>query len=100
MKNIFSFIAVLLFILVFAGCDKVLIPQQPQNTSVAVNDTFRKILIEDFTGHFCQNCPAAAEMVDSLSNAYPGQVIGVGVHIDFFAEPCPPHAPYAGMLPG
>ncbi|MDQ3108931.1 MAG: Omp28-related outer membrane protein [Bacteroidota bacterium] len=97
MKKIFAFIAVSLF-LVFSGCDKVLIPQQPR-AATSVGDTVRRIFIEDFTGHYCPNCPLAAEMLDSVKNAFPGQVIGMGVHIQTFAWPCPPHGSVVGQLP-
>ncbi|CAN5863311.1 hypothetical protein BH11BAC7_BH11BAC7_21680 [soil metagenome] len=99
MKKLFPFIA-FLSILIFSGCDKVLIPQQPHSSVVQVNDTFRKIFIEDFTGHTCQNCPAAAHVLENLKNAYPGQVIGMSVHIDYFAIPCPPNPLPFGAQPG
>lgn len=99
MKKVFPFIA-FLSILVFAGCDKVLIPQQPHSVIVQVNDTFRKIFIEDFTGHTCQNCPAAAHELENLKAAYPEQIIGMAVHIDYFAIPCPPNPLPPGALPG
>lgn len=87
MKKVFPFI-VFLSLLAFAGCDKVLIPQQPHNSVVQVNDTFRKIFIEDFTGHLCQNCPAAAHVIEDLKAAYPDQVIALAVHSTYWAEPC------------
>jgi hypothetical protein len=98
MKKVLSIIAVLSIII--SGCDKVLIPQQQASSSSTTNDTVRKILIEDFTGHFCQNCPGAARMIDSLEHTYPGQVIGIGIHINEFAQPYPEHAPVPNMLPG
>ena len=87
MKKVFSAIAVL-SILIFSGCDKVLIPQQPHTAVIPTNDTIRKIFIEDFTGHLCQNCPAAAHVLDSLKAAFPEQIIGMAVHSTYWAEPC------------
>jgi hypothetical protein len=98
MKKVFPYIAVLS--LLFMSCDKVLIPQQPHTTVIPTNDTIRKIFIEDFTGHTCPNCPPAAHKLDSLKAIYPEQIIGMAVHIDFFAIPCPPNPQPLGALPG
>ncbi|CAN5202775.1 hypothetical protein BH09BAC5_BH09BAC5_13660 [soil metagenome] len=98
MKNyILFFVAIAIFTF---SCDYVTIPQQAGGSPVTpTSDTIRRILIEDFTGHTCQNCPSAARMIDSLSQIFPGQIIGMGIHNDFFAEPCPPHQPPAGTFP-
>lgn len=41
----------------------------------------RAVLIEDFTGQLCLNCPTATEVVDSLIAAYGDTaVIAVGIH--------------------
>lgn len=86
MKKVVSAIAVL-FVLI-SGCDKVLIPQQPHTVVIPTNDTIRKVFIEDFTGHLCQNCPEAAHQIEALKAAYPNQVIAMAVHSTFWAEPC------------
>jgi hypothetical protein len=78
--------------LAFVGCDYVDVPQQAGNTPVIpTSDTIRRVLVEDFTGHTCINCPDAARMLDSLQHIFPDQIVGLAVHYDFFAEPCPPH---------
>ena len=61
-----------------------------ENTSNIV----QKALIEDFTGHKCQNCPEATEELHSLQDYYGNQVIGIAIHAGFFAEPNPVEAPY------
>jgi thiol-disulfide isomerase/thioredoxin len=98
MKKIFSLVVISSVLAL--GCDYVQVPQQAGSGIIPTSDTIRKIFIEDFTGHTCPNCPSAARMIDSLANAFPGQIIGMGVHIDFFAEPCPPHGLPAGALTG
>jgi hypothetical protein len=40
----------------------------------------RKVLIEDFTGHRCKNCPYAAEKIHELQDAYGENVIGIAIH--------------------
>lgn len=54
----------------------------------------QKVLIEDFTGHKCQNCPEAAEELHSLQDDYGQQVIGIAIHAGFFADPNPSGAPF------
>ena len=46
----------------------------------------RKILVEDFTGHTCGNCPRAAETAESLKQIYCDHIVTVAVHMGFFAE--------------
>lgn len=54
----------------------------------------RRVLIEDFTGHTCGNCPAAAILLENLINTYQGRVVGVAIHAgETFAAPAPPTYP-------
>lgn len=46
----------------------------------------RKVLLEDYTGHQCGNCPSAAVKVHDISEMYSGQVVALGVHAGGFAE--------------
>ncbi|MBM3170181.1 MAG: Omp28-related outer membrane protein [Bacteroidetes bacterium] len=39
-----------------------------------------KLLLEDYTGHRCGNCPLAASKLHELQVAHPGQVVGLAVH--------------------
>lgn len=52
----------------------------------------RNVLIEDFTGASCSNCPAGHEILNSLSDQYPGRLNILGLHINNFSQ----SAPYAG----
>ncbi|MDO7873974.1 Omp28-related outer membrane protein [Hymenobacter sp. ASUV-10] len=48
----------------------------------------QNVLIDDYTGQYCGNCPRAAHMADSMERKYPGRVFGVEVHAtDYFAAP-------------
>jgi|GEM_PF-2020623 len=54
----------------------------------------QNVLIEDFTGQYCGNCPRAAHMADSLEHKYPGRVVAMEVHAtQYFAAPRLPHFP-------
>lgn len=46
----------------------------------------KKVLLEDFTGHQCGNCPRAHEEALSIYNQYPGKVVIVSEHVGYFAE--------------
>jgi Outer membrane protein Omp28 len=71
----------------FFSCDQV---DDIYETPPKPVDSRRKVLVEDYTGHKCGNCPRAARVLyDSLQVAYPEQVIGIGVHAGFFAKPLP-----------
>lgn len=43
-------------------------------------NTLTNVLIEDFTGHRCFNCPNAATLAHNLMNANPGRVFVAGIH--------------------
>lgn len=43
-------------------------------------NTFQNVLLEDFTGHTCTNCPAAAVIAKGLEDANPGRVIIASIH--------------------
>ena len=46
----------------------------------------RAVLIEDFTGQGCVNCPKATEVVTQLEEQYPDGVIAVAIHCGPFAR--------------
>ena len=53
----------------------------------------RNILIEDFTGHTCQNCPEAAKELEAIHDVYGDQIIGIAIHVvKSFARPYPESA--------
>ena len=43
-------------------------------------DAKRAVLIEDFTGQRCINCPKAAEKIEQLKAEYGQSIIAVGIH--------------------
>lgn len=47
----------------------------------------RKILVEDYTGHTCGNCPRAAEILHSLECEWGDRVVPLAVHVGFFSLP-------------
>jgi thiol-disulfide isomerase/thioredoxin len=50
----------------------------------------KKVLIEDFTGHTCPNCPDAARELEAIHAIYGDQIIGMALHVSkAFARPYP-----------
>lgn len=49
-------------------------------TFTANTNTDRNVIIEDYTGHKCPNCPAAATMAADIEDANPGRVFVSSVH--------------------
>lgn len=46
----------------------------------------KKILLEDYTGHLCGNCPEAAAEITRLKTIYCDHIIPIGIHVGFFAR--------------
>ena len=71
-----------------SSCDKL---EAPYAVKKSGGDTttgmFRKVLLEDYTGHKCVNCPEAALAARALEHSLNGRLIVMAVHAGFFAEP-------------
>jgi hypothetical protein len=52
----------------------------PWPTFTANNNTEKNILLEDYTGHTCTNCPAAADIAHQLEANHPDRVFVASVH--------------------
>lgn len=91
MKQIRFWIAFTLLVAAFIfGCDKVEEPFVRNTGGNGGNDTtefVRKVLLEDYTGHKCVNCPGAAVVARELQEENEGKVIVISVHSGFFAMP-------------
>ena len=100
MKSVlFSIVVVVSVIL--TSCDYVQNPHPAVNANVSDTTTcpspsfptltthIKKILIEDFTGHTCGNCPKAAKELHDIDSIYPGKIIGLGLHVGGYAAPMP-----------
>ena len=94
------FIGSTLFLFGLFSCDKISTPVKP--IVRYTNDTapVRKVLLEDYTGHFCGNCPLAAAQADSLMNIYGNRLVMMKVNVGFFAEPYPTHPETPGAPAG
>ncbi len=87
MKKLLRFSwALLLTITVFSACkkDSTSTPTEnnTNNTGYAnVPESFtKKVLLEEYTGEWCVNCPDGALYIKNIMTKYPTQVISAGVH--------------------
>ena len=89
-----KYITLLSIILIITSCDVVEGPYM-SDTVISPIDTItntylKKVLIEDFTGHLCPNCPDAARELDAIHDIYGDQIIGMALHVTkSFARPYP-----------
>ncbi len=88
MKKIISKITSLLFLIgVNVSCDYVtnVNPPVEPTTGPVSNVIYRKVLVEDYTGHKCGNCPAAAVVLSGLETTFSGKIVPLAIHAGFFA---------------
>jgi hypothetical protein len=96
MKFIKTLLIVLpLVVLLFTSCDKINTPYALAKHGNIIDtiidwDTaiqVKRVLLEDYTGHTCQNCPAAGAIAHSQEAFYNGKLIVMAVHAGYYAEP-------------
>lgn len=74
-----------------------------EDTSYVDLDTFNKaitqpknVLIEDFTGVQCSNCPDAAKKIKEIKEKHPGRIVSMGIYAgaEVFTNPKSGHSTY------
>ena len=90
-----SLIVVWLITLMLQSCDKISSPYAVVKNS-NIKDTVmswdtvvavRRVLLEDYTGHKCVNCPEATIAGKALEAQYGGKLIMIEVHAGYYALP-------------
>src|SRR5688572_17264194 len=93
-KNLLCLFTVIAAVVLFSSCDDVDPPYTQTVSGPTSSGTTRKILIEDYTGFKCGNCPAAATTIyNTLLPVFGQDLITIGVHAspsNTFTEPSPP----------
>jgi len=98
MKTIFSIFVIASFPFFIASCDKIEGPYMNENNTVdtaecpvpdfpAFSNPQHKVLLEEFTGHKCPNCPIGASTAHDLLVTYADQLAVVAFHAGYFATP-------------
>ncbi len=86
----------------FFSCDKVEGPYMvheiidascdtPQFSSLGT--TYRKLLLEEFTGHTCVNCPDGHRRSNLLIDKYQDSIVVIAIHAGVFSQPELPEFP-------
>ncbi len=90
-RNIKLIIITTFFIALFISCDDVKPPYEEHST--VITDTTQKVvLLEDYTGFLCGNCPAASEVAHSIKEKYPNNIVVIEVHAGVYAKPTKEHS--------
>lgn len=98
MKNVQYLFVGLIASFFLITCDEIeppyLIPVGGADTSECpvpefphIHNPVKRVLLEDYTGHTCVNCPTAAQLAHELEVSLNDQLIVIAVHAGFFAMP-------------
>ena len=96
MKKIFTPIVIAIAAIFFASCDKIEGPFieviHTEDVDVEFPDlnpssVYRKILLEEYTGHNCSNCPDGHQKLEELHAIYGDTLIAIGLHTGVYARP-------------
>lgn len=86
-KNISYLLPALMLSFALVSCDN--ISEDDRYIETSPVETLRKVLLEEFTGQFCPNCPEGHEVIESLEEQYGDQLIVVSIHAGNFGVPAP-----------
>ncbi len=96
MKVFLNCCLIVFSVIVFQACDKVSAPykQTIPVTPPPTNVVQKKVLVEDYTGHKCGNCPRASKEIYDLKAIYGDRLVIMAIHAGGFATTFPQGAPY------
>ena len=80
MKYRIILIGLLSIIFTFQSCNKVEESYLIETGEIQAKKT---ILIEEFTGHQCPNCPRAAKALDDIVDTYGDRIVIVAIHANY-----------------
>lgn len=84
-NNIYNKFAICAAALSLMACSN--IDEDDRFIEVEPVEVAKRVLIEDFTGQRCVNCPNASEMIESLQEQYGAEnIIAVGIHSGPFSK--------------
>lgn len=90
--TIYAILTAFLIAGLFHSCDEIEKPYVRKDDSGNGGDNgdegaVQKVLVEEFTGHKCVNCPSAHDLLGNLKDDYGDSLIIVSIHAGFFARP-------------
>ena len=90
-----SVLFILMAGLLWLGCEEippVISPSMGNNNPnepIPVEDQQRQVLIEEFTGVRCVNCPAGSAAIEDLLGIHGQRLVAISIHAGSFAPPYP-----------
>lgn len=81
--------------LITTGCNG--IAEDDRYIEVETSKAERTVLLEDFTGQNCVNCPAAHRTIEALEEQYGDNLIAVSIHAGYFGIPAT-NKRYTGLM--
>lgn len=87
MNKITAFLIVVFGLFLFSTCDIIEAPYIENHGGSDTGQFVKKVLLEDYTGHNCPNCPAAAITAAQLKGIYGDQLVVMAVHAGYFSAP-------------
>lgn len=72
-------------LLIVSACDT--IEKDNYLIPIELDAAKRKVLIEEYTGMKCPNCPKGANIIDSLKLIFGANIISVSIHSGVYAQP-------------
>ncbi len=88
MKNIIHLLLVSCCLLL-VNCEEIPPVLNPVDPNPGSGEVLRSVLVEEYTGVRCVNCPAGSEALQALINIYGDRLAVVSFHAGFFAPPYP-----------
>lgn len=98
MKKLNYIIILIVATMLMASCNKIEGPFLVSDGSVSTDvefpeldasSVYRKVLIEEYTGQRCNNCPEGHRELDALHERYGDTLVAIGLHVGTFAIPTP-----------
>jgi len=81
---------VFMVLISFMGCDIIEAPYE-ETPETNTDTTAKVVLLEEYTGFRCGNCPAAGEIAHRIKELYPNNVVLLSIHAGALAMPNPQH---------
>lgn len=98
MKKILYLLGIITILVI--ACDKIEGPYYRDDSSIVIppdvefppldpSTVIRKILVEEYTGHYCTNCPLGHEILERMVADFGESIVPVGIHAGTLASPRP-----------
>lgn len=91
MKKIIAISAFFVTIFILINSCDVIEPPFRENGGLVLDSADKVVLIEEYTGFRCGNCPEAGEIAHQLKEKYPDNIVLLSIHAGALAMPNPQH---------